>query len=199
MQPHDVEKKKPVIRHEEVTVPRYTFVDKKKEIVTINEIPLDAIGRKEVEAFIGSLKDELAKLQEIVKGLVNYKIVEETVKSKNVIIEDLIVKNAVPQDVKVKNVILEDVKVKNPILQDVAVPCVSQKDIDALNLYKRVADDLFDKLKQIKDYKIEEVKRYTDIVVPKKVEVKSEKVVLHVKDEIIETIEDLLEHLKKVK
>ena len=195
----DATAKKPIVKHEEVIVPIYKFIETSKEIRTLKEIPIEGFGKVEILEFLSSMKNELSKLQEIVKGLVSYKIKEEIVTSQKVKFEDVKVKNPIIEDVRVKNAVVEDIKVKNAIPEYVKVPQVSQKDIDALSAYKKLAEEVLSRLKEIRDYKIKEeiIRKEQHVFVPKKIEVPSEKVVFHVKDEVIETLEELVKNLKK--
>lgn len=201
LETHEVEAKKPALKTEEVIMPRYKFKDVEKEITVLKEIPAEAFGKDEILKFANTLKDELVQLREIIRGLVRYQIKEREIISQVVKLQDVKVINPILEDVKVKNPILEDVRIKNPILEDVKVPQVSQKDIEALTTFKKLADEVLSKLKEIKDCKIQEeiVKREILQYVPKKIEIPSEKIVLHVKDEVIESLEELVKTLKKQK
>lgn len=188
-----------VVKYEETVVPRYIFEEVRKEIPVFKEVPIEAVNKPDVTALISEIRAGLEDLNKRIKNLTNYRIEEQAVQVKVPVFKDVMVEKPVYLDRTVLNPIIQDVKIQRPIWEEIKVPRLTEKDIENLTAYYHLAEDILSRLKQIKNYKIQEdiVKHEQHIVVPVKKEIPVEKVVFHVKDEIIETLEDLLKTLKK--
>lgn len=193
---------KPVMREEEVIVPRYKFVDKIVEIPKLVEKPVDSVSKKDLEL----LKDygrQAADLFEMLQKLKNYKIEEEIIRVQKPVFVDREIINPV---FKNKELVVTEYRgvektFEIPKIVEKPVEGISEKDLELVRGYVQAVKELKTLLAGLKDYKIqEEIVRIERPVFREVVkEIQAEKVVWIVKDELIDTLEDLVKKIKKTK
>lgn len=197
----DDEITKPTVRHKEEIITLYKFKEQEKEIPVLKEVPIEATTKKEIFELLDAMKEEMKGLYQILRGLVKYQIKEQEVISQIVKEVPYDVAKPVFRDKEIINPVLKDVPIDRPVYYDKRIDQISKADLETLAEYKKSLAGVYEMLQKIRTYKIQEdtVRRVECVHVPKKVEIVSEKVVLDVSSEVIESVEELLGFLKKNK
>lgn len=190
--------KDPIVKYEETIIPKYKYVEKEIEVPKLKEVEVESLSKesldrlKEAEAYLTNIYAHLQKIK-------SYRIEEVPIKVEK---PEYIKKEFIDPVLKKKEIMFPEYKlvektIEVPRIIEKPVEGISSRDLNLIREYVEALKELKSFLESVKNYKIKEeiIRVEVPKLIPKPVEVKTEKVIFDTK--VISSLEEFIKEMKK--